>query len=97
MFNYAILPEHMRDGARLYIENGIPPGGFMRAIMANDFLYAAGKADHINIESFKDWAIFIYNEAPRECHGSYEVVDAWCKMGGLNGQTSAAEHTEESE
>ena len=89
MSNYDNLPEHMRDGARNYVESGIPPGGFMRAIMANDFLEAAGRADHINVEALKSWALFIYNDVPRECHGSYERVDAWCAMGGLKGRTAA--------
>ena len=83
--DYSILPEHMRDGARLYIENGIEPGSFMSAVICNDLMEAFGRADMINKLCMFDIVRFFYNEAPAGCHGSPATMDAWVKSGGLKG------------
>ena len=43
------------------------------------------RADHINAEAMKDWAMFFYNDVPSNCHGSPETMVAWMQAGGLNG------------
>lgn len=84
--NYSLLPEHMRDGARLYIERGIPGGSFMTAVFSNDFLGAFQKADGVNTLAMRAWAVFLRNQCPRDCYGSPEDVSAWVKQGGLEGR-----------
>lgn len=84
MTDYSMLPQHMQDGARLYVEQGIAPGHFMTAVLANDFLRAAGRADEENLRSLPLWARWIYNEIPIAAHGSYEAVEKWCEHGGLS-------------
>lgn len=81
-----LIPEHCRDGMRLYITDGIMPGGFLTAVLENDLVGAFGKADSINSGRMEDYARFIYNYAPRGCHGSRVKVIAWSESGGLNGQ-----------
>ena len=78
--NYESLPEHMREGTRLYIEHGIEPGGFLTAVICNDLFEAFGHADWINQERMKDWVMFFYNEAPAGCFGSRKKMDAWIKQ-----------------
>lgn len=85
MTSYDRLPQHMRPGARRYIEQGIPPGGFLIAVLKNDFRTAAMKADRINKNSFRAWADWLVYEAPREAWGSEENVRNWIEKGGLNG------------
>lgn len=87
--NYEILPEHMQDGARRYVENGQPPGGFLSAVLENNFTEAVGHADHINQLALVAWARWVYNDTPSQCHGSREAVRDWCKQGGLNGRDAA--------
>lgn len=82
--NYEIIPEHCRPAMQLYIDNGIPPGGFLNAVLCNDFCAAVVRADDINSERLRDYAVFLYCEAPRECSGSPELVNAWIERGGLN-------------
>jgi hypothetical protein len=77
--DYSILPEHMRDGMRLYIEDGIRPGDFLYLILCNDFVHALGHADMINSARIVDYAKFLYLEAPRGSWGSREVVNTWIK------------------
>jgi len=80
---YELLPEHMRDGARLYIEKGIMTGSFLTAVMENNLVEAFAQADHINVDCMYDWAKFLYNEAPRGCWGSKDVVKAWKEKKGF--------------
>lgn len=76
----------MREGTRAYIEEGIPPGGFLWAVMQNDLVEAFATADGVNQEMMFYWAEFLYNEAPRAAWGSRKAVLAWIERGGLNGR-----------
>jgi hypothetical protein len=75
--DYSPLPEHMQDGMRRYIENGIEPGGFMMSVLCNDFMGAVGRADSINKARLADYAQWLYMCAPPACFGSREKVVAW--------------------
>ncbi len=79
MIDYSRLPEHMQGGMKSYIEDRFPPGGFLRAVLENKLVEAFGRADQINAERLKDYASFLYNEAPSSCWGSEENVEAWLK------------------
>ncbi len=85
--NYNRLPEHMRDGFRLYIEHGIPGGSFMNAVLSNDLIGAFGRADDINRDRLFDTCCFLRNEAPAGCYGSPDRVREWIRDGGLVGLT----------
>lgn len=86
MFNYALLPEHMRDAMKRYIERGIPGGSFLNAVLCNDLMGALGRADEVNRERLLDYGNFLYNEAPATCYGSRENVSAWIAHGGMHGK-----------
>ena len=75
--NYDRLPEHMRESARAYIEDGKPPGDFLRAVLENNFVEALGHADEENRAAIFAWAEWLYNEAPMPAWGSPEKVTAW--------------------
>ena len=81
--NYDSLPRHA-DSIRRYVEDGIPMGGFLTAVFANDLLGAVGRADAENQHLLRDYAVWIYNESPSQCHGSRERVNAWIKQGGTS-------------
>ena len=82
MTDYTIIPEHMRDAAKNYIERRIPPGSFLTAVICNDLFGAFGRADEINRDAMFDWVCFFYNEAPSACWGSPAVMDAWVSARG---------------
>lgn len=84
--DWSLIPEHMRGGLRLYIEEGIEPGSFLTAVLCNDLRGAVGKADHINIHRIVEWMQFLYNHAPAGCWGSKENYEAWIKHGGMRGE-----------
>lgn len=90
MTDYTRIPEHMRHGARLYVEQGVPPGSFLYAVLSNNLLEAFKRADDDNAAAMRDWAAFVYNDLPTLCHGSEDIVDQWIKRGGLEGVRGAA-------
>lgn len=75
--NYDLLPPHMREGAKNYIEHGIIPGTFLYRILCNDFVHAAAHADYINKTYLLDYATWLYLDCPRGAWGSPEIVNNW--------------------
>lgn len=83
--DYSMLPEHMRESTKLYIEKGIMPGSFLEAVMSNNLVEAFERADPINRSAMYQWAKFLYNEAPAGCWGFNQRVYQWVQKGGLDG------------
>lgn len=75
--DYSILPEHIRAGAKRYIEERIPPGNFLTAVICNDLRESFGRADPTNIARMFDIVYFFYNETPSACWGSKEKMEKW--------------------
>ena len=71
------IPDYMIGGLVRYVVNRIPPGGFLMAVLENDFMEACGRADDTNSECLKAYAMFLYNYVPSNCKGSPEAVAAW--------------------
>jgi len=80
------IPGHMVDGLALYVTQGLGQGGFLTALLENDFMRAAGQADDMNIYALKAYAMVFFNDIPASCYGSPEKVDAWMKHRGEAGQ-----------
>ena len=77
--DYSELPESLRGGVQRYLEHGIPMGGFLTAVFANDLSQSFGRADENNRPRLFEICSWIYNYAPDNCHGSYELVSDWCE------------------
>jgi hypothetical protein len=84
-WDWSLIPSHMWDGVKLWVENGIPGGSFQQSIMEHDFYSAIFRADIANKASIVGWAELLSWHLPSECHGSPERVAEWEKMGGLQG------------
>lgn len=84
-----MLPPHMADAMKLYIENGIPPGSFLSAVLSNDLMGALGRADDVNRSALHRYGTFLYSYAPPACFGSPDLFLAWVERGGLAGQEAA--------
>lgn len=74
---YAKLPEQFREGVQLYIEHGIQPGSFLRAVICNDLREAVNRADAHALEVLPELVRFFYWEAPAKCHGSHYKMTMW--------------------
>lgn len=88
--DYSELPAYMQGGMMRYMQLGIPPGDFLSAVLANQFLEAFIHADEDNTRHMKLYAAFLYNEAPYGSYGSVENFRSWIARGGMNGSQETA-------
>ncbi len=87
--SYAMLPEHMQSGARRYVEQGLPPGSFLRSVLENNLVAAASNGDSINQQALFVWATWLYSEAPGSCWGNQKAVQDWIVHQGMEGLSQA--------
>jgi len=76
---HEMLPEHMVQSVLDYFQEGLHPGGFLGAVLANDLVGAFSHADDINKHRIGDFVNWLYWEAPGRPFGwgSYEAIDKW--------------------
>lgn len=67
---YHLIPEHMREAIALYVLDHVPVGGFLQALLSNDFIGACAHADLENSFALHGWSRFLVNHCPPECFGS---------------------------
>lgn len=84
------LPRQSWDGLQQYITIGRPTGEFLYYVLTNNLMKAVTKADDLNIQRLKDYAIFLDSCAPVGCYGSVAAVEEWKRTGGVIGRQSAA-------
>lgn len=84
--DYNNIPQYTRESLERYVKEGIPPGDFLRAVLANDLQKAVSHADNENTGAIVALAVWIYNRAPSSCWGSKDAVSNWIKAGGSSGQ-----------
>ena len=65
-----------------YVKEGIPPGGFVRAVLENDLMGSCSRADEENAAALHDICSCIYNKVPTACYGSPEKVREWLNSKG---------------
>lgn len=65
------------QGINNYVQYGLAPGGFVKAVLSNDLKGAFGKADLNNRENMFEIVKYCYNEIPANCWGSNEAVQNW--------------------
>lgn len=71
------MRENIKSAIDLYSTNGVPTGGFLRAVLANDLMEAMGRADEENRLDIFEICQYVYNDIPANSHGSYKKVDDW--------------------
>lgn len=87
---YERLPQGLRVGMYNYITQGIPPGGFLFAVLSNDLREACARADDINRHLLFEIVGWLWNEAPAPCWGSPAKVNAWLAEAERQRQAGAA-------
>lgn len=64
-----------------YLVDGLPPGSFFNALLANNALAMLSHSHPSNsIPELKKLTSWIVNEIPRTAYGSQDKVSAWLKM-----------------
>ncbi len=72
------VPDTIRESLWNYMSYGLQPGGFMTAVLKNDFFSAMARADHTwSGKSFKQLAKWIDTNMPRHMRGSEAAMEQW--------------------
>jgi hypothetical protein len=74
---FHLIPSHMREGIILYVLDGIKGGGFLQALLCNDFIAACSHADLENSFALHGWGRFLVNHCPPDCFGNPENYLEW--------------------
>jgi len=72
--DYTQLPQHIREDFRMYIEQGVPQGGFMTALLSNNLKETFARADQRNNSYIPAYVDFLYWSVPADIWGSEEKV-----------------------
>jgi hypothetical protein len=70
-------PEIIKESLIRYVQDRVPTGDFLQAVLENDLMEALGRADPDNREHIFGICYYIYNYTPHICHGSPEKVKKW--------------------
>jgi hypothetical protein len=60
-----------------YRDDGCPLGDFLKAVVSNDLMEAASRADSQNSYSLPAYAGWLYNECPSAARGSKKAYLDW--------------------
>jgi hypothetical protein len=85
-FRNFYIPERMMGGIERYINDHIRPGSFLCAVISNNLRDACGQADDENMLNLPAFVAYFYNEAPHNCWGSPEELQAWIDAGIKEGE-----------
>ncbi len=84
--DYSTVPvSYMAEGMQRYIEHGIEPGGFMRALLMNDLRETVTRADAMNLVNIPHWVVWLENNVPGAAWGSPDRYNAWVDGRGVSG------------
>lgn len=78
-FTGYVLYDDTMQSIQNYYYHKLEPGGFVYAMLCNDFVGAAMRADSWNKEKLVDYAMWLANRMPPAAWGSKERVDAWLR------------------
>ena len=79
------IPQNLRGGLRRYVSDGIPTGGFLRAVLESKSAEAHFRAIGSSLPAIPHIVDFLKNDAPPECWGTPGKVKAWTKHRGQRG------------
>ena len=82
MNNFSAAPESTIQTIKDYVNHGLEPGSFVRAVLENNLAMAFAKADIYNERALKQIVTYVFNKIPHNSWGSPEAVENWLKRFG---------------
>ena len=73
----SVVPTHLQPGLVRWIEEGVRPGGFLSAVLANDLAKAMVRADELSLVGLPALSRFISTNAPIGSFGSPKALENW--------------------
>lgn len=83
--DYASAPNGTGPSFQRYIEDGILPGGFLQAVLADKLYLAVGRADQTNVRLLLEYYYWMLEFLPGNSYGSPEKMKAWLLTFADNG------------
>ena len=74
---YWAVPGRILDSINRYVDDNVPPGGFLTAVLSNDLAKAFGAADSASKPALPEIVRYLNNEVPAQCWGSHDKFEAW--------------------
>ena len=74
---YPDAPIHILDSINRFVEYGLEPGSFVKAVLSNDLAGAFNAADTDSEAGIRDILKYVRWEIPAESWGSPAKVEAW--------------------
>lgn len=78
-FTGYVLYDNTIKSIENYYYHKFHPGSFVYAMLCNDFVGAATRADSWNQEKLHDYAMWLINRMPPGSWGNKETVDEWLR------------------
>ena len=72
-----MIPSYTKKSIDRYVQDRIPTGGFLHAVLSNDLFKAFEKADDNNRTALFNICAYIYSQTPSACWGSPQIVKNW--------------------
>jgi hypothetical protein len=72
-----VIPERIERSIRSYVEHGVEPGGFVRAVLENDLQAAVQRADPDCFVALRSICHHIFNCIPEKAWGSRLKIAVW--------------------
>jgi hypothetical protein len=79
------FPETLWGGFMRYVEHGIPPGSFLRAVFEGDLHETCRRGSEDSIKELWPVVVYLHNWCPHGCYGNKKIVAEWIERGGLEG------------
>lgn len=74
------IPDYTLNAIGAYVESGVPPSGFLYAVLTNNLSGAFRAADEDNTAAMRDIVGYCWGNIPAICWGSPEKVAEWLKI-----------------
>lgn len=75
--DWSQCPKRFKHALFLYVEDGVPPGHFMEAVLAGDLYGAVQRGNEDSLAELTPLVRFIYNQVPGLAWGCYNRIADW--------------------
>jgi len=77
--DYRKIPKRTIQALDRWVNQGILPGSFLRAVLSNDLYETVLRADKENLEALPHIVVYVYTILPTESRGSHQALIDWIR------------------
>lgn len=81
------IPRNLADSIERYLMHGVPPGGFLSAVIRNNLRATYALGDPVSLSVLPTILMFLHWEAPGGSSGSPQIMDEWIRHNGEMGES----------